>query len=138
MAEELDRISITVPVSLLDDLNEVVAGRDYDSRSEAVREALRSLRTDYLRERDLSGTVRGAVVILYDHHDGNVPEEMTDLQHDFAETIISVQHVHLDHDLCLETLAVNGTGLDIQELSNRLHSLRGVRQVEIAVVEASS
>ena len=36
-----------------------------------------------------------------------VTDEMTELQHDFTETIIAVHHVHLSDRLCLESIAVN-------------------------------
>ena len=137
MADDLSRVSMTIPSSLLADLDDVVAGWDYDSRSEAMRDALRELVTEYRTETSMTGTQRGSIVVQYDHHDGDVTETITALQHEFADTIIAVQHVHLTHDLCMETLAVDGTGEDIRDLSNRLRALSGVKQVQVAVVDAT-
>jgi len=137
MAEDISRISMTLPSDLLADFDEVVEGWDYDSRSEAMRDALRSLLTEYRVETALSGTQRGSVVVQYDHHAGDVSQRMVELQHDFEGLVIAVQHVHLTHHLCMETLAVDGTGEEIRELANRLRSLRGVRQVQVAVVDAA-
>ena len=135
MSDDLTRVSMTVPPALLDDLDDVVGDWDYDSRSEAMRDALRALVTEYRTENALAGTQRGSVVVQYDHHADDVTETITNLQHDFAETIIAVQHVHLTHDICMETLAVDGTGEEIRDLSNRLRSLSGVKQVQVAVVD---
>ena len=135
MSDDLTRVSMTVPTALLDDLDDVVGDWDYDSRSEAMRDALRALVTEYRTENALAGTQRGSVVVQYDHHADDVTETITNLQHDFAETIIAVQHVHLTHDICMETLAVDGTGEEIRDLSNRLRSLSGVKQVQVAVVD---
>jgi CopG family nickel-responsive transcriptional regulator len=137
MSEDLSRISMTLPPGLLAELDEVVAGWDYDSRSEAMRDALRAYLTEYHEETALTGTQRGSIVVQYDHHAGEVNEQVVALQHDFEETIIAVQHVHLTHDLCMETLAVDGTGEGIRDLANRLRSLSGVTQVQVAVVDAS-
>lgn len=137
MAEDLSRISMTLPPDLVADLDEVVAEWDYDSRSEAMRDALRSLLTEYRMETALSGTQRGSVVVQYDHHDGDVSQQIVELQHDFEDAIIAVQHVHLTRHLCMETLAVDGPGKELRELANRLRSMRGVRQVQVAVVDAT-
>jgi CopG family nickel-responsive transcriptional regulator len=136
MSEELSRISMTLPPDLLAELDEVVAGWDYDSRSGAMRDALRSYLTEYRAETALSGDQRGSVVVQYDHHAGDVTEQVVALQHEFAETIIAVQHVHLSADRCMETLAVDGSGEEIRDLANRLRSLAGVEQVQVAVVDA--
>ena len=136
MSDELTRISMTLPADLVGDLDGVVEGWEYDSRSEAMRDALRAFMTDYHTERTLEGTQRGSIVVQYDHHDGDVTETITALQHDFEDAIVAVQHVHLSHRLCMETLAVDGTGEEIRELANRLRSLAGVKQVQVAVVDA--
>jgi CopG family nickel-responsive transcriptional regulator len=136
MADDLSRVSMTLPPELLSELDGMVAGWDYDSRSEAMRDALRSYLTEYRTETGLSGDQRGSIVVQYDHHAGDVTEAVVGLQHEFADTVVAVQHVHLTHDLCMETLAVDGTGAEIRDLANRLRSLSGVEQVRTAVVDA--
>ncbi|MFB6150624.1 MAG: CopG family ribbon-helix-helix protein [Haloarculaceae archaeon] len=138
MTEDVDRMSVTLPPSLLEDLDAVVAAGDYDSRSEATRDAIRAFVTEFNRQQGLSGTLSGTVVVLYDHGHGGVTEEMTALQHDFEETIIAVHHVHLSEHLCLESIAVEGPGERIEGLLDRLRPLKGVQQVKLAVVEAGS
>lgn len=137
MSEELSRISVTLPPDLLTDFDEVIDGWDYDSRSEAVRDALRAYLTEYRQQTNLASVQRGSVVLLYDHHDGNVNQELIDLQHDLGDVIVAVQHVHLSDHLCMETIVVDGTGQEIRELANHLRSLRGIQQVKLAVVDAS-
>jgi CopG family nickel-responsive transcriptional regulator len=138
MTEDLARMSVTVPPSLRAELDEIVERGEYDSRSEATRDALRAFVTEYNRQTDLSGRLSGTVVVLYEHDHSGVTEAMTTLQHDFAETIIAVHHVHLNHDLCLESLAVAGPGERIEDLVSRLRPLRGVHQVKLTVVEADA
>lgn len=136
MSEDVDRMSVTLPPSLLSELDGVVDAGEYDSRSEATRDALRAFVTEYNRQTELSGTLSGTVVVLYDHEQSGVSEEMTALQHDFAETIIAVHHVHLSDHLCLESIAVEGGGERIERLLSRLRPLKGVQQVKLTVVEA--
>ena len=131
-------MSVTLPPSLLARLDDLVEAGDYDSRSEATRDALRAFVTEVTRQTGLSGSLCGTVVVLYDHDHGGVTDAMTELQHDFTETIIAVQHVHLSDHLCLESIAVDGSGERIEQLLARIRPLKGVRQVKLSVVEAQS
>lgn len=136
MTDEIERMSVTLPAELLADLEEVVAGDEYDSRSEATRDALRSFLTDYRRENDLAGDQRGAVVVLYDHDVSGVTDEILELQHRSPDAIVATQHIHLSDHLCMETLIVDGPGEDIEALLEALRPLKGVHQVRLAVIEA--
>ncbi|WEL30513.1 CopG family ribbon-helix-helix protein [Haloferax volcanii] len=136
MSQDVDRMSVTLPPSLLSELDDVVAAGEYDSRSEATRDALRAFVTEFNQQTGLSGCLSGTVVVLYEHDHSGVSDEMTELQHDFTETIIAVHHVHLGDHLCLESIAVDGTGERIEELLSRIRPLKGVHQVKLAVVEA--
>ena len=137
MTDALDRVSITLPPDLLADLDEVVDEWDYGSRSEATRDALRAFLTEYRRRTSRDGVQRGSVVVLYDHDVSGVTDAVLELQHELGDTIVAVQHVHLSADLSLESLVVDGPGADVRELVERLRSLRGVKQVDLSVVEAS-
>ncbi|ELZ94607.1 CopG family ribbon-helix-helix protein [Haloferax sulfurifontis] len=136
MSQDVDRMSVTLPPSLLSELDDVVADGEYDSRSEATRDALRAFVTEFNQQTGLSGSLSGTVVVLYEHDHSGVSEELTELQHDFTETIIAVHHVHLGDHLCLESIAVDGTGERIEELLSRIRPLKGVHQVKLTVVEA--
>lgn len=136
MAEDIDRMSITLPPTLLAELDDVVQAGEYDSRSEATRDALRAFLTEFNRQTDLAGTLSGTVVVLYEHDHSAGTDEMTGLQHDFTDTIIAVHHVHLSDHLCLESIAVDGPGEQIEQLVSRIRPLKGVHQVKLTVVEA--
>lgn len=135
MGEDIERMSITIPPSLLLKLNRIVEIGEYDSRSGATRDALRAFVTEFNRQTGLSGSLSGTVVVLYDHESSGVADEMTSLQHEFEKIIIAVHHVHLSNHLCLESIAVDGDGEDIERLLSRLRPLTGVYQVELTVVE---
>lgn len=136
MTEDVERMSVTLPQSLLSELDDIVEVGGYDSRSEATREALRMFATEFNRQWDLSGTLSGFVVILYDHEHSGVTDTMTALQHEFAEIIIAVQHVHLSEHLCLESIAVHGFGERIEQMVSKLRPVKGVHQTKLSVVEA--
>ncbi len=138
MSDDVARTSVTLPPDLLADLDTIVDSGEYDSRSEAMRDALRAFVTDIRRQTGLSGTLSGTLVVLYDHEQSGLTDEMTLLQHEFEETIIAVHHVHLSHQLCLESIAIDGPGDRIEALLSRLRPLKGVHQVELAVVDVDN
>lgn len=135
MADDLDRISLTLPREMVDHLDDIVDDWEYDSRSKAIRDALRDFFVAYEWESDGDGHHHGTIVIAHDHHADDIAARLQAVQHDFADHIISVQHIHVSHDRCMETLAVDGPGGEITELANRLRSMRGVRQVKVVVVD---
>lgn len=136
MSQDLDRMSVTLPPSLLAELDGVVDAGEYDSRSEATRDALRAFVTEFNRQTGLSNHLSGTIVVLYEHEHGGTTDELTELQHDFTRIIIAVHHVHIADHLCLESIAVDGTGERIEALLSRVRPLKGVNQVKLTVVEA--
>lgn len=134
MSEELDRISLTIPEDLLDQLDEVIEKEDYSSRSEAFRDALRDFLADYRWRKELEGKQRGAIVMVYDHDVTGINKELLDIQHEERDVIKSGQHLHVGHSECMETIIVNGPGERIQDLADKLRSLDGVKQVKLGVV----
>lgn len=135
MSRDVDRMSVTLSPGLLAELDDVVEDGEYDSRSEATRDAIRAFVTEYNHQTGLSGTLRGTVVVLYEHDHSGVTDEMTRLQHEFTETVIAVHHVHLTDRLCLESIAVNGTEARIETLLSRIRPVKGVHQVTLTVVD---
>lgn len=134
MSDSIERVSLTIPGELVDELDAAVAQWEYASRSKACRDALRLFLTDLDWQDDPDGTYRGTVTIIYDHDATHINDELLELQHDDSETIIATQHVHMDSHHCLETLVVEGKGRNINDLVNKLRSLDGMQQVKFTIV----
>jgi CopG family nickel-responsive transcriptional regulator len=59
--------------------------------------------------------------------------KITHIQHHFQKLIISTQHIHLDHDNCLEIVAVRGSAVEAQRLADTLKSIKGVKHSTLAM-----
>jgi len=59
--------------------------------------------------------------------------KLLDIQHDYASLILSSQHAHLDHDNCLETIVVKGKPSRLNELADRLISLKGMKHGKLVM-----
>ena len=124
---DLYRFGISLEKSLIQAFDIHIKKKKYANRSEAIRDLIR----DELARKTWNegGVVSGAVVMTYDHHKRELVSEMLDIQHDFQELIIATQHVHLDHHLCLEIIAVKGEARKVEKLANLLKSHVGVKHV---------
>lgn len=134
MSDRMDRVSLTLPRELVDELDAVVDDLEYSSRSKAARDALRSFLSERRWEADLERRQRGSVAIVYDHDAPGINDTLLEIQHGAADRIVATQHVHFDAHRCLETLIVEGSGREIRELVDALRSVDGMKQVQFTVV----
>ena len=122
----LERFSATVDDSLLAAFDQFLAARGYQNRSEAVRDLIRKALVDdeWTAGRE---DVMGVISLVYDHHQRNLLNRITEIQHDARASVISATHVHMDHHNCLEIIIVKGKPRAVRALSDSLTSLRGVK-----------
>lgn len=127
----LYRFGISLEKRLIDAFDKLIKTENYQNRSEAFRDLIREklLQKKWIE----GGTVAGAIVMTYDHHKRELVNKMLDIQHDFHATILSTQHVHLDHNHCLEVIAVRGKARDVERLSNSLKAQIGVKHVSLSI-----
>jgi len=49
-----------------------------------------------------------SLTLVYDHHAHDLTEQMTELQHVSHELVVSVLHVHISRDDCMEVIVLRG------------------------------
>ena len=128
---ELIRFGVSIEKDLLVKFDKHIKQKDYQNRSEAFRDLIRE---DLVRKEWLEGKeVAAAITIVYDHHKRELVNKLTNIQHDFHELIVSSQHIHLDHNNCLEIVAVKGNPKRIQLLTNKIKATKGVKYAALTV-----
>ncbi len=128
------RFGVSLEQPLIEAFDLHIKAQQYKSRSEAIRDLIRE---ELLRKKwTEGGSVAGAIIMSYDNHKRELVSKLLDIQHDFHNIIISTQHVHLDHDHCLEVIAVKGNASDVEKLSTGLKVLVGVKHVSLSVSSA--
>lgn len=125
------RFGVSLEDGLLSRFDGHIRRKKYSNRSEAIRDLIR----DELVRQEWSADapVAGAVTLIYDHHQRALVNKLMDIQHEFGSLIISSQHVHLDHDNCLEVIAVQGEARRVQKLADSLKSVKGVRHQTLSM-----
>jgi CopG family nickel-responsive transcriptional regulator len=130
--EGVIRFTVSVPQTLAKQLDRMTREKGYDNRSLAVADMIRDQLVEHHQNygnRDIAGTI----TLVYDHHKQHVQAALTDIQHDHHDVIISTLHVHLDHDNCLEVLAVRGKAGTIKKIADELIAAKGVKHGKLTV-----
>ena len=105
--ENVTRFSISLPPSLLRQLDQMSTEKGYANRSLAVADMIRNQLVEH-RQKTGTEDIAGTITLVYDHHKPHLQSTLTDIQHDHHDVILSTVHVHLDHHNCLEVLLVRG------------------------------
>ncbi len=135
---ELIRFGVSIEQDLLEHFDRLNATRNYSTRSEALRDLIREALIQQKIEGDSATRVLGSLTLVYDHHVRHLSQEMGEIQHDFHDNILSVMHLHVSHEDCLEIIAVSGIISEIIEFSDKLLSLKGIKNGKLFLTLSSS
>ena len=133
---DLVRFSVSLESDLLEQFDEYIQQQKYATRSEAVRQLLRETLTTHGWAEDAEDAV-ATLTIVYDHHRTSLMEKLMDLQHRHAELVVSTMHIHLDHDHCLEVIALRGRAGALQQMAAELKGLKGIHQGQLVLARSS-
>jgi CopG family transcriptional regulator, nickel-responsive regulator len=118
------RFGVSLERELLKALDKFSTDNKFANRSQAIRFLIEKNVVE--KKWKCNQIVAGAVVMLYNHHKGDVTTKSNDIQHKYFDVILSSQHFHLSHDNCLEIIAVKGKATRLTELSDKLIGIKGI------------
>ena len=128
------RIGVSLEGPLLQEFDQFLVEKGYASRSEALRHLIRQGLVR--RRRETGGKIVGTITIVYRHDVGMVTHRILHRQHDFLGSIRATAHTHLSEEVCLEVLIVAGEAAQVEELTDRLRTVKGVLFAEMVVARA--
>ena len=131
------RIGVSLPDNLLDKFDEIIEKRGYSSRSEGIRDAIRSYISHYEWMGEIKGHRVGTIAVIYDHTKRVLSNALGDIQHHYSHLIKSSVHTHLDHDNCFEVIVLAGDGEEIKELAEAILALKGVTFSKLTTVASN-
>ena len=121
----LVRFGVSLEDDLLSKFDRHIKRHKYTNRSEAIRDLIREelIKEEWTENKE----VTGAITIVYDHHARELVNKVMDIQHDYHDSILSTQHIHLDHHNCFEIIVTRGKATEIEKLFMKLKSLKSVK-----------
>ncbi|WP_245652689.1 nickel-responsive transcriptional regulator NikR [Methylophilus rhizosphaerae] len=114
----------------------MIAVKAYINRSEAFRDLVRKA----LDEAVIADTGQGqsdcvaALSYMYNHHERQLASRVNQLQHDRHHVVIAAQHLHLDHDNCMETVILQGKVIGVKACINVISSQTGVAHAKAHII----
>jgi CopG family nickel-responsive transcriptional regulator len=127
----MKRFGVSLEDDLLRELDGLVAKHQFPNRSQAIRYLIRQhvIKDQWEANQD----VCGCVVLVYDHHKRDLLAKSTDVQHQYHHLILSSQHVHLDHQHCLETITLKGKARQLRVLADHLIAIKGIKYGDLVM-----
>jgi len=125
-------VSVSMPQSLLDQLDDFIDDHGYSGRSEAVREGARGLLSDV--NVDTEGTAVCVVSAMFDHDTG-AETSLSALRHRHDDLVTSNVHSHAD-GACLELFVAEGPVSEIGSFVARIRAVDGVTSVDHSLLPA--
>jgi len=130
----MQRVTITIDDELLAALDQMIATRGYQNRSEAIRDLARAGMADLPGDAPAQHESVAALVYVYDHEGRDLAKRLTRSFHDHHDLSLATMHVHLDHESCMEVAVLRGVMSDIRHFAEHVISERGVRHGRLVAV----
>jgi len=124
------RFSVSLPAGLLDELDQMVSRRGFQSRSQAIAALAQDGLLDFQTElgtRSMAGTIN----LVYDYRKRNLQPRLMAIQHKYYVMVVTSLHVHLEHHHYLEVLLVQGPPPKLRQLTDELATCKGVRHCRL-------
>ena len=130
----VQRFGVSLKKELLDDLDVLVQKRSFPNRSQAIAYLIEKFKVE--QEWEENEVVTGAILLVYDHHKRDVVDQSIHIQHEYQPLILALQHIHVTHEVCLETIAVKGLASEIRQLADKLIGMKGVQYGDLMMSKA--
>jgi CopG family transcriptional regulator, nickel-responsive regulator len=124
--DKVQRISVSLPVSIFNELDLMVAERGLESRSKAIAEMVTQFGVQHREDKGVD-VMAGTITIVYDEGKGNFLQRLAQLERHFVDEVISSLHVQLENNHRMEVLLVQGPVNRLRMIADQLVALKGVR-----------
>lgn len=133
----MQRITISIDDDLLQEIDNIARLRNYQNRSEAIRDLARAGIQAEPEVAGEGGECVAALFYVYDHEARELSKRLTRAFHDNHDLSLASLHVHLDHGNCMEVSLLKGKTEDVREFSNQVIAERGVRHGKLVIVPST-
>jgi CopG family transcriptional regulator, nickel-responsive regulator len=132
--QKLARISITVPETTLNALDQKIVDQHYESRSQAIVDMINKHLIADLAQRNT--VMVGTLTLLYDAGQKTLRTQLFELQQKNLSQVISSLHIQLDEEKVLEVMLMQGGSDDLKQISQQFIALKGVIKGHLELMDA--
>lgn len=128
------RFSVSLEKELLSALDDYVESNHFANRSQVVRHLVNKNIVE--QKWQCNNYVAGSVTLLYDPHKREIQNQITDIQDNYYQEILSTQRIILDKYLHMEIIAIKGIASRLTELADRLITIKGMQNGKLTMSRA--
>jgi CopG family nickel-responsive transcriptional regulator len=132
--DTMERFTISLDDHLASEFDAYIGAKSYANRSEAVRDLIRHALESRRLYTQAAPHCIASLSYVYNHHERQLSERLTEAQHQHHDLVVSTMHVHLDHDNCLETLILRGPTAEVRRFADQIQAERGVRHGQLNLI----
>jgi CopG family nickel-responsive transcriptional regulator len=128
------RFGVSLEKELLEALDNYASENQFTNRSQAIRNLINN--NIVTSKWQCNNIVAGSITLVYDHHKRDLLTNLTNVQHDYHNVILSSQHFHLEKDICMVIIAVKGQAAILTILADKLIAIKGIQHGKLTMSRA--
>ncbi len=129
-----ERFTASLDEDLAQQFDHWVEQRGYATRSEAVRDLIRAALEAQRLNEGAEGHCVATLSYVYNHHQLGLAGRLAHHHHEHHDLALATQHVHLDHENCLEAVLLRGPVAEVRHFAEATMAERGVRHGQLHMI----
>jgi CopG family nickel-responsive transcriptional regulator len=125
-------VSLSIPKSLLEKVDQYVKEQGFANRSEIIRQALRAYMSEGRSLSDLQGRITAIITIVYQREAKR--NQITDVQHNFGPVVLTFLHTHIQEGYCVEITVARGDAKVINTLVQALKANEQISEAKVTIL----
>jgi CopG family nickel-responsive transcriptional regulator len=125
-------VSLSIPRSLLEKVDQYVKEQGFANRSEIIRQALRAYMSEGRSISELQGRITAIITIVYQREAKR--NQITDVQHNFGPVVQTFLHTHIQEGYCVEIIVARGEAHVINALVQALKANEQISEAKVTIL----
>lgn len=128
------RFGISIEQELLEALDGYVKENNFSNRSQAIRQLISKNIVEHKWQ--CNNIVAGSITLIYDPDKREILNQISEIMKLYHAEILSSQKFMLEHNKCLEIVAVKGIANRLTSLSDKLITVKGISHGKLSMSRA--
>lgn len=125
-------MSLSIPKSLLEKVDNYIKEQGFANRSEIVRQALRAYISEGKRLDELKGKITATITIIYQK--GARTGQIADVQHSYSNIVLTFLHTHIEEGYCIEIIVAKGDAEIMKAFIAALKVNKQISEVKVTLL----
>ena len=125
-------ISLSVPESLIEKIDQKIKEKGFAGRSEIARQALRHYLSEDIKINEIDGEAAASITVIYRENADR--RKLVEAQHLYSGLVSTFLHAHIQEGYCLEVIILKGQAYLIEKFIDNLRMNEDIMQFKVSVL----